>query len=114
MNVNAAAPITPSPKSRRATGTEPHSQPGNAAPPMPANRMAVPISGQLVGQPHRGDERRNQTTKEHAECQERKRLNKDRREHRSGGLQQRCVGQQGTQRFRASGEDNEADDQNDG
>ena len=41
MNVNAAAPTAPSPKRRRATGTEPHSQPGRAAPPTPATRIAA-------------------------------------------------------------------------
>ena len=42
MNVNAAAPTTPSLNSRRATGTEPHSHPGSAAPPTPATRIATP------------------------------------------------------------------------
>ena len=41
MNVNAAAPDAPSPNSRRATGTEPHSQPGSAAPPTPATATAI-------------------------------------------------------------------------
>ena len=41
MNVNAAAPTTPSLNSRRATGTEPHSHPGSAAPPTPATRIAA-------------------------------------------------------------------------
>ncbi len=41
MNVNAAAPTAPSPNRRRATGTEPHSQPGSAAPPTPAVRIAA-------------------------------------------------------------------------
>ena len=41
MNVSAAAPETPSPNSRRATGTEPHSQPGRAAPPTPATATAI-------------------------------------------------------------------------
>src|SRR6201998_1386685 len=42
MNVKAAAPVAPpSPNNRRATGTEPHSQPGNAAPPTPAANTAT-------------------------------------------------------------------------
>ncbi|CQD23549.1 hypothetical protein BN970_05899 [Mycolicibacterium conceptionense] len=47
MNVRAAAPTALpsvlSPKSLRATGTEPHSHPGKAAPPMPAARIAAPV-----------------------------------------------------------------------
>ena len=41
MNVSAAAPTAPSPKSRRATGTDPHSHPGNAAPATPAVSTAA-------------------------------------------------------------------------
>src|SRR5689334_9754054 len=42
MNVKAAAPVAPpSPNNRRATGTDPHSQPGNAAPPTPAANTAT-------------------------------------------------------------------------
>ena len=41
MNVSAAAPWAPSPNSRRPTGTEPHSQPGNTAPPTPATATAA-------------------------------------------------------------------------
>ena len=42
MNVRAAAPVAPpSPNNRRATGTEPHSQPGSAAPPTPAANTAT-------------------------------------------------------------------------
>ena len=41
MNVSAAAPVVPSPNSRRATGTDPHSQPGRAAPPTPATATAI-------------------------------------------------------------------------
>ena len=40
MNVSAAAPLVPGPNSRRATGTDPHSQPGSAAPPIPASATA--------------------------------------------------------------------------
>ena len=43
MKVSAAAPATPSPNSRRATGTDPHSQPGSAAPETPAARIATPV-----------------------------------------------------------------------
>jgi hypothetical protein len=43
MKVKAAAPATPSPNSRRATGTDPHSQPGSAAPETPAARMAAGV-----------------------------------------------------------------------
>ena len=43
MKVSAAAPATPSPNSRRATGTDPHSQPGSAAPEIPAARIAAPV-----------------------------------------------------------------------
>src|ERR1700739_2082394 len=42
MKVKAAAPVAPpSPNSRRATGTDPHSQPGSAAPPTPAATTAT-------------------------------------------------------------------------
>src|SRR5690349_18756987 len=41
MNVSAAAPTAPSLNSLRATGTDPHSQPGSAAPPTPAARIAT-------------------------------------------------------------------------
>jgi hypothetical protein len=42
MNVNAAAPAAPlSPNNRRPTGTDPHSQPGNTAPPIPAANTAT-------------------------------------------------------------------------
>ena len=47
MKVNAAAPCRsldgPSPNNLRATGTAPHSQPGKAAPPTPAVRIAAPV-----------------------------------------------------------------------
>ena len=45
MNVNAAAPTAPSPNSRRATGTEPHSQPGSAAPPTPTPATTIAAAG---------------------------------------------------------------------
>ena len=42
MNVKAAAPVAPaSPNNRRPTGTDPHSQPGNTAPPTPAASTAT-------------------------------------------------------------------------
>ncbi|SHU24012.1 Uncharacterised protein [Mycobacteroides abscessus subsp. abscessus] len=41
MKVSAAAPTDPGPYNRRATGTDPHSQPGRAAPPIPATATAA-------------------------------------------------------------------------
>ena len=42
MNVRAAAPVAPaSPNNRRPTGTDPHSQPGNIAPPSPPTSTAT-------------------------------------------------------------------------
>ncbi len=41
MKARAAGPAAPSPNRRRAAGTEPHSQPGSAAPATPAARTAA-------------------------------------------------------------------------
>ena len=41
MKVSAAAPRAPSPNKRRATGTDPHSHPGSAAPPAAATSTAA-------------------------------------------------------------------------
>ena len=43
MKVSAAAPAAPSPNSRRATGTDPHSQPGSAAPPPRPRGSPTPV-----------------------------------------------------------------------
>ena len=73
MNVSAAAPETPSPNSRRATGTEPHSQPGSAAP--PTRRPRRPPQGTGSQRASRSTEQgRDQTADHHTQHQEGQRL----------------------------------------
>ena len=80
----------PSPNSLRATGTDPHSQPGKAAPPTPAVESPYRPSAGAASEPAGpGDIRRDQTADHHAERQEGQRLDKHTAEHRGSFRQVR-------------------------